>query len=782
MLKHYFKIAIRNLWKYRFFTLVNVSGLAVGMSGALLLLLWIADQFSFDKFHENGKSIYKLYSNQVINQDIFTAPSVSEPLTDLIKNKTPEVKQITRLIEVVKTIKYADKSIQSAGFYSDPSFLTMFTFPLIDGDKNSGLKNQGSILITEKLGKILFGSEKPIGKIIQTEDKERFIIEGILKDPPSNTQLNFDFILPIQQLASTNDFSSWKNRVTAFVEIQPDASPDLIGNKITALSSTYNTENDKASIFLYPLYKLWLRPQFQNGKSFGGIMDTVRFLLIIAFLIIFIACVNYINLNTARSGQRAREVGVRKVLGVSRNSLIWQFICESILTTFITGIIAIVIVIFLLPSFNNLTEKNIHIQYQSLFFWLSFLGFILFIAVLSGSYPAFFLSSFRPVNVLKGVFQTKYRFISLQKVLVVLQFTFAVILINFTILLKKQIAHMEGRETGFRKENLIFFPESQEMGKNFSILKNELIGSGQALFVNRSNVPITGNGPVVNNLEWPAKSQNDKVDFELRSTDQDFVKTNGAILLDGRDIDIITFPSDTLACLINETALKIMGLKSPIGQIIRQENSKLEIVGVIKDFLTGSPMQDVTPVIVRGSDKTQYLNIRLKEGGASLIGQHKLKNIIKKYNAGYLTEVQYADYDFALKMKGIKLSAKLCYIFSSIVLFISCLGLFGLVIYAIGKKAKEISIRKVFGSSVLRITYLINKEFVKLVLISILIASPIAWILMNSFLRSIYYKVDLGVWTLLESALLALSITILTITWHSLKAATRTPIKNLRDE
>lgn len=783
MLRHFVKIAARNVLKFKIFSFINITGLAIGMAGAIILLLWVQNQLNIDQFHQKKDNIYKLYANKETDGKTITYPNISAPLAEIIKKEVPEIKQLIRISDGSKLFRYAENKINAEGNYIDPGFLTMFSFPLISGNPETVLSDKKSIIISEKLAKFLFKSEDPVNKVVKTDGGEDYIVSGVIKDLNENTQFKFDFLLPWQALENHNPSNSaWTTSINAFVEVGNHANIKNIEAKITNIQTRLAPKSDRATIFLYPLSRIWLESNFQNGKPSGGIIDLVHILEIIALIIILIACINFINLSTARSLKRAKEVGMRKVMGGSRITLIWQFIGESVLLTFLAGIIAFVLVILVLPYFNAITEKHLTIPYGSVTFWIRLLLFLLITGVIAGIYPAFYLSAFNPVKALKGVISHGNAFVKPGKVLFVCQFIVAIVLINFTILLKRQILHLENRETGYNTQNLLFHRMNPDLKANYSILKNELLQSGAVTYISKSNKPITQSGATEDELDWAGKDKNDKTDFDIRTSQQDFVNTTGLTLIKGRDIDVTDFPADSNSCLINETAAKLIGFTSPIGQKIKEGEQTWTIVGIVKDFITSSTLQAISPVLIKGSDNENFINIRINPANAMADNVKTVTAIIRKYNRNFITEPRFADEDYNLKVRGLKLTATLTNIFAGLSIFISCLGLLGLVIYTTETKSKEISIRKVFGADIFSILSLLSRDFLVLVTISILIASPIAWLVMSSFLRPIYYRTNLSIAILIEGAAIALLITIATISSQSLKAVLINPIKNLRNE
>jgi ABC-type antimicrobial peptide transport system permease subunit len=780
MLKNYIKIGLRNLWKNKLISFINILGLTLGITGAGLLLLNVHYDLSVDQFHEKKSNIYKVYNREVVNSNVECWSNTAAPLAPALKTDYPEVKNVTRISGTEKLWSYGEKKLKVQGSFADPAFLSMFSFPLLKGNAQTALKDVYSIVVTEEFAKKVFGSEDPMGKIIRADNKDNFTVTGVLKTLPNNTDFRFEYLLPWEFLTVKGiEHPVWDyNYLSTFVELQPEANIDAINKKIADVIIRRSNKEVKAEVFLHPLVKEHLYHNFENGKAKGG--ENIYFLVILATVILSIACINFMNLSTARSEKRAREVGVRKVMGAAKGSLIGQFMGESILTSLFAGVLALVLITALLPGFSTFAKVRLEMPFDSPLFWLTAVGFVLLTGLLAGSYPAFYLSSFKPVMVLKGVLKNGKALVTPRKILVVAQFVISIFLINFTIVFRKQINHAQNREIGFVKENLLFHPLTSDLRKNYDPLKQELINTGIASSVCQSNTPITRSMGNVTGLEWQGQDKTANVRFELVSTSGDFVKTNGLRLISGRDIDLNNFPADTASCLINETAAKVLGFKEPLGQTIKNGDN-FKIVGVLKDFLIGAPVQAMNPMLVQGDRGGNYISVRLNDH-SSVQNIKTAEAIFKKYNPGFLTELQFADVDYAFKFTQAKNAAILISSFALIAIFISAMGLFGLTIYMAENRIREIGIRKVLGATVAGITTLLAKDFLKLVMIAILIASPLAWWFMKFFLRQFEYRTNLSWWILVAAAIAVLLIALFTISFRSIKAALSNPVKSLRTE
>lgn len=787
MIKNYFKIAWRNLWKNKGFSFINIAGLATGMCGAILIFTWIQNELSFDRFHKNSDNLYKVWnrSDKDAGNNIYTWDVTSAPIAPELKQKFPEVKAAARVYwPNERLFNYKEKGIVATGLDVDPQFLSMFSFPMVDGNEHS-LDDPKGIVLTVSLAKRIFGTENPTNKLLRLNDKENYKVTGIISDPPANTQFQFDYLVSLAPMIGASEANSWGNAsFNTYVQLQPGANAALVDQKIKNMLKSHDP-NLHFGIFLHPAKKWHLNSRFENGVAVGGAIETVRILFTIAVLILLIACINFMNLSTAQSEKRGKEVGVRKVIGANRFAIIKQFLTESILISGIAGVFAIVLVQLTMPAFHKLTGVKLFIDYNNPYLWLMGGGFILFTGLLAGSYPAFYLSAFRPVKVLKGLFKSKAHAFNPRKVLVVTQFTVAIVLIIATIIIYQQINYVQDRDNGYVKNNLVEHPINGSIGKNFDAIKNELLNSGVALAVSKTSMPVTIDGSSTSGLNWGNMDANHtNVSFSRFATEGDFVKTFGFKLLAGRDIDFNKFPSDTASVIINEASLQAMAFKDPIGQTISLGNSRLTIVGVIKNFIIGSPSQAIKPMLVFGSKNWYYnaLTFRLNPDKPISSDLKTAETIFKKYNPAYPFQYHFVDQAYAEKFKNEQRTGKIALTFSVLTILISCLGLFGLAAYMAESRAKEIGIRKVLGAGIVNLMQLLTRDFVTLVLISVLIAAPIGWWFMNKWLLDFNYRIQIS-WTIfLYSGIVAIAIAVVTVSFQAAKAAMANPIKSIKTE
>jgi predicted permease len=786
MIKNYFKIAFRNLKKNKGFTAINIVGLAIGMAAAMLIMLWVSSQLNFDNTYPKSNLIYSVGSMEQSDKGPDVWFSTPKPLYEVVKNDISEVKQSSRLNNTGGFLfTYDDKKIiAKKGAFVDSAFLQIFELPLLKGNPKTALVEPTDIVLTKDYAMTIFGSTDVIGKSIKVDSTEVLKVSAILDEIPSNSRFaEMNFFVPWTWMEKIN-FSdkNWGNSsVNLFVELYPDANLDVVQNKfktITQKHSDLKTEN-----FLKQIGDNYLYNDYKNGIAVGGRIDMVKIFMIIAGFILLIACINFMNLSTAQSERRAKEVGIRKVVGANKSSLISQFLSESILLSIISGLLALVIVFLLLSPYSDLVGRKLSLPISNFYFWLSFIGFILLTGLLAGSYPAFFLSSFQPIKVLKGKFVQFQQKISPRKILVVTQFAIAVIMIISTLVIRKQIDHAQNRDAGFNKENLIYISESGDIKKNIELIKNELLSRGIASSVSRTMSPMTERWSGWNGFSWEGKDPNSIISFNRQSADDRVVETLGLRLISGRDFDLKKYPTDSISAIINESAAKIMNLENPLGTQFVDGDDKYTIIGVIKDFIQESPFRTVTPTVIEGANMwVNTLNIKFNPKLATQDALSKTEQVFKEYNPNYPFDYQFLDEAYAKKFEETQKTGKLATIFAGLTIFISCLGLFGLAAYMAESRTKEIGVRKVLGASIFSVTKMLSKEFIVLISISCLIGFPIAYWAMNKYISDFSYRSEINWEIFVITAVLALLITVLTVSYQSIKAAMANPVDSLRDE
>jgi len=706
-----------------------------------------------------------------------------------LKKDYAEVEDAVRIRTVYFLMSNGDKHFNLEGAFADPTFLQAFSFPMLKGNARTALDGEQGIVLTEHVARNLFGDADPIGQTVRIDSTDNFKVTGVLKDLPGNTEFSYQYLLPWSYLARLgwdNNGGSWNNtEAVTYAVLKPGASQDVFDTKVKDIVQRQIKDGKKIGreTFTQPLVRAHLYSKVENGRLTGGLIATVRLFTVIAIFILLIACINFMNLSTARSEKRAKEVGIRKVVGAQRGALISQFIGESILLALLAGVVSLVIVQISLPGFNILTDKKLAIGYGNPLFWLAGAGFVVFTGLLAGSYPAFFLSGFQPVKVLKGTFRAVNALVTPRKVLVVLQFGFAIILIICTIIVKQQIDHARERETGYNKGNLVYHFLTGDLQKNYWMVKRDLLASGAATAVCRTSSPLTESYSDSWGFEWEGKAPDDKTDFSRFCTDEGLVSTTGLKLTRGRDFNLKDYPTDSTGVILNESAAKAMGFKDPLGQVIKDDGITWHVIGVIKDFILESPYTPIRPMVVEGAKGWfSTMNFRLNDARPTAENLRKAEAVFKKYNPEYPFEYNFVDDEYAQKFDDEKRTGTLAALFAGLTIFISCLGLFGLATYMAENRVKEIGVRKVLGASVTGIVSLLSRDFLTLVVIAFFIAAPIAWWAMHNWLQSYPYRVPIQWWVFAMAGILSMGIALATVSWQAIRAALTNPARSLRSE
>jgi putative ABC transport system permease protein len=787
MLQNYLKVAFRNLWKNKGFSLINIIGLAVGMASAILILLWMQNEISFDDFHDKRDRIYEAWNRATFSGEMHCWNTTPRVLASAMQRDLPEVEHVVRVEWNHQPLfSVGDKKMTVVSIPVDSDFFQVFSFPLLEGDPLTALGDPYGLVLTKSTARSLFGDEEAMGKVIRLDSKDNYHVTGVMKDLPNNTRFDFQCLLPYSYARRQgNDDANWgNNSVRTYALLKPNATLASVAPKMQVMKQRYDSTEKHWEMFLYPMSRWHLYSSFKGAAEEGGRIVFVRLFGVIAAFILLIACINFMNLSTARSERRAKEVGIRKVVGAPRSKLIAQFIGESMILSFFASLLAIGIVQVSLPGFNELTQKRLFIPLDSGWFWLSAVVFIAFTGFLAGSYPAFFLSSFRPVKVLKGTFRAANGPVSPRKVLVVLQFTFAIILIICTLIVKQQIDYAREREVGYNKDNLVFHFMTGDLFKNYPLVRHELLQSGVAVSVCKTSSPLTQNYSDTWDYVWEGKDPQDKTDFIREGTDQGLVKTAGMQLAAGRDFDLEQYPTDSTGIILNETAAKDMHLKDPVGRSITEDGVRLHVIGVVKDFIMNSPYAPVGPMVIEGAAIGWFncINFRLNPANSTQTSIRKAEAIFKKYNPDYPFEYHFVDEDYSRKFDDEKRTGTLAGLFGALTIFISCLGLFGLATYMAEARVKEIGVRKVLGASVAGIAAMLSKDFVQLVLIAFFVATPVAWYAMHAWLQDYPYRVEIRWWVFALAAGLSIGIALLTVSFQAVRAGLMNPADSLRSE
>lgn len=785
MLKSYLKIAFRNLQKNKGFTAINIVGLAIGMAAAILIMLWVKSEFTYDRFYSKTDQIYAVGIKDVWGGEVVEHFYTPKPMAAALKTDFPEINNVARVNKGTGFLltRGEIKLSKEQGVFVDSTFLKIFDYKVLAGNPIEALKKPNQIVLTKSFADRLFGQDDPLNQTIKLDSTQISTVSAIIEDIPDNSFMKgTTYLVPwtlMEKIGYSDDY--WgNNSIQTYIELDKNVNIDQFQKNIKGFLQKH-TEN-KAENFIEPIADKWLYSNYtEMGKPTSSRIGMVRSFIAIACFILIIACINFMNLSTAQSEKRAKEVGVRKVVGANKGLLIYQFLIESILIACIAGILALLITMLALPYFGLLISRTLTMPYTDIPFWSVFIIFVLFTGILSGSYPAFYLSSFIPVKVLKGKLLHAQRNFNPRKVLVIAQFCIAIILIVTTITIQKQIKYAQNREIGYNKDRLINIIDQGKIGKNKLLIKNALISSGIASHVSRTSSPLTENWSN-NSMNWDGKPKDNNTMFTRFGVDDNLVNTAGLKLIAGRDFDLSKFPTDSSAMIINESAAKVFNFDDPIGKTI-VDGRDWHIIGVIKDFVQESPFNPVTPLVIQGAFAgTTITNIRLRDHIETQDALVRMEKIFKEYNPEYPFEYAFVDANYAEKFKDFNQLGKLSSLFALLTIFISCLGLYGLTAFMAETRTKEIGVRKVLGASIISITKMLSREFLIMVLLSCLIAFPIAYYISDDMLSSYTYRIRITWDIFLIAGSGAFVLTLLTVSYQSIKAAMLNPVKSLKDE
>lgn len=790
MFRNYLKIAFRNLWKHKSFAVINIAGLAIGMACSIFILLWVQNELGYDRFHSNAAETYRI----VCNAGDFKAAVNCAGMPAELKAKLPVVKDYVRLshpstnVFEVDDRKFEEKNV----FYADSTFLSVFSFRLVKGNPQTALQRIDGVLITEDMAKKYFGREEPMGKTLRKDNGKSVMVTGVLANIPPDSHLQFDFILPMSSIAQTDDdlkTNTWKNfNYYSYIRLDKNfkATPAAIlhlNKQINTIYKAHVNEGElKVDFQLQPLTAIHLHSNYQVDLPGHGNIQYVNIFFVVALFILVVACINFMNLATARSARRAKEVGLRKVVGAARKQLIGQFLGESLLISFLSLVIAIALVWLLLPSFNELAGKKLSIHFPDPKLISILLGIALATGLISGSYPALFLSGFQPVKVLKGNMKTMGGNLIFRNGLVVVQFVVSIVLLAGTAVVYRQLTFIKNMNLGFEKSNLLYMPMAGEMWDKQQALKTEL----------KQN-PLTANYTVTNDLptnltsgtvdvKWEGKDPKSQVVFPTLFVDESFMNVFKMKILTGRSFST-EFKADTNNYIINEKAAHVMGMKASdaVGKPLSLWNGKGIIIGVVKDFNFKPVQQPIEPMII-GLNRWGGVVVVRTQPGKMEATIKALNAISASLNPAYPFSFGFFDQDLANLYKGEQRMGVLFNVFAILAIFISCLGLYGLSAFMAEQRTKEIGVRKVLGASVLNVIYLLSTSFTRLIIIAVVIAMPVAWFAVNSWLKSFAYRVNADWVIFLTASLTALLIAWITVSYESLKAAMANPVKSLRTE
>ncbi len=786
MLKNYLKIAFRSLFKYKTFSIINLLGLAVGFTCFLMIALWIKDELSYDQFHEFEDRLYAVMENQHYSSgEIFTTYATPGVLGEALKEDIPELTYATTMDWWTNTlVSYENKHIKEQGRYVGEDFLKMFSFPLAKGDKETALSEPTSMVISQKLADKFFPGIDPIGKTLRISDRFDHQVTGVLENLPTNSIFKFDYLLPLQAFLDKNAWArKWNNNgLRTFVMLEEEADYLAVNAKIKDVLKA-RSEQDNTELFIQPIADVYLRNDFKNGVyQGGGRIQYVRLFGIIALLVLLIAGINFMNLSTARASVRAKEVGIRKVVGANRKWLSLQFLGEAALVCLMAMGLSLVAVDYLLPWFNQFTGKEVLFPFMSASTWWGLGAMVLVMSLLAGSYPAFILSAFQPVKVLKGQLDKTPKGAWIRKGLVVAQFSIAAFLIIGMLVVQGQLSFLQNKNLGYEKEQLVLVTLDKNLQTKYPALKADLQQLPEIQSVSASHSRITGFSNSSSNFNWEGKNPEEDHLFVYETVKPDYLATIGAELLEGRDFST-EHPADSANFILNESAVQLMDLETPyVGQRMTAWQQEGQIVGVVKDFNFSTLKEPVEPLVLTMSNShvwTMYLRIN---GQQTMQILSDIEAHCKKYSSAYLFQYDFADEAYNRLYKSEQVVSRLSIIFALLAIFISCLGLFGLSTFTAERRIKEIGIRRVLGASVGGIVGLLSKDFLKPVLIALVIAAPFAWYFMKNWLNDFAYHIQIGWQVFVIAAVLAIGIALITVSFQSIKAALANPINALRRE
>jgi len=794
MLRSHARIAWRNLLKNKTFSFINIVGLSTGMAVALLIGLWIHDELTFSKNHENYDRIVAVMQHQTFNGVKGTQTANPYLLGEEIRSKYgSDFKYVIMCSWPYKhVLAYNNNAISQTGNFFEPDFPEMLTLKMLKGTR-AGLKDPASVMLSASTAKALFGDADPLDKLVKMDNRTMVKVTGVYEDLPYNSAFReLAFMAPWELFLQREPWikemeNPWRSNFTqTYAQLADHADLEKVSAKIKDVKLHKVRAEDaafKPEVFLHPMSKWHLYADWKNGKNIGGRIQFVWLFGIIGVFVLLLACINFMNLSTARSEKRAKEVGIRKAIGSFRSQLLTQFFGESLLLALIGFIGALVLVQLGLPVFNEMADKKVSLPVASPVFWLAAFAVMLFTGLVAGSYPALYLSSFEPVKVLKGTFRAgRYAAIP-RKALVVIQFTVSVILIIGTMVVFRQIHFAKNRPTAYSKEGLIVIPVSTgAMKDNFEVIRNELVASGAVTEMAYSSSLLTEINAVNNGYTWRGMQPGAQGNFGAITVTHDFGKTINWQILSGRDFSR-DFPSDSSAMILNESAVKFMGLKDPVGEIVKVDGKPFNVIGVIKDIVMESPYQPVfRTVFTLNYNAANVIDVRINPAKTTADALSRIENVFRKYNPGVPFVYSFVDNDYAVKFDAEQRIGKLSSFFAVLAIFISCLGLFGMASFMAEQRVKEMGVRKVLGASVFNLWRLMTKDFILLVFIALLIAVPLAYYFMNNWLQRYEYRTSISWWIIAATAGGAVLIALLTVSFQSIKAAMMNPVKSLRSE
>lgn len=795
MIQNYFKIAWRNLLKNKQFSAINIGGLAMGMAVAMLIGFWLLDELTYDRYHKNYDRVARIMQKQTANGQIYTGESLPMPLGEELKTHYGDNFKYLAMAswQGDNILSRGNDHQKKNGIYIDKDGPEILSLKMVKGSLN-GLNDPRSILLSSSAAKAFFADQDPMGQILKIDNSHEVKVTGVFEDLPYNTTFrDLEFIAPWDLYVTTepwlkNAQTQWgNNSFQAFAQINDHTDFATVNKHILHSKLNRVPDEDKkynSEIFLFPMKDWHLHYNWKNGVQTGGLIEYVRMFAVIGAFVLLLACINFMNLSTARSEKRAKEVGIRKTVGSVRGQLIGQFLCESLLVAFIAFFFALLFTQLLLPWFNSVAQKQMNIPWGNAGFWMVCLLFTVITGLLAGSYPALFLSSFKPVKVLKGTFKAGKLAGLPRKALVVTQFTVSVALIIGTIIVYQQIQHTKNRPVGYDRSGLVMIAMSTpEFYGKYDILRTELKQKGAITEMAESSSPLTAVWSNSGGFDWEGKDPNLDTDFATFWVTHDYGKTVGFEMAEGRDFSR-DFPTDSSAILINEAAIDFMNLKNPVGKTIRWGNSEnFTIIGVVKNMVASSPFKPVKQAVyLLNYGNVNWITLRLNPAKSTKESLAVVENVFKRVIPSAPFDYKFADEEYAAKFAQEERVGTLATFFAGLAILISCLGLFGLASFVAEQRTKEIGIRKIVGASVFNLWQLLSKDFVLLVLIACLISIPLAYYYLNGWLQGYEYRISIQWWVFALSVAGAVLVTLVTVSFQAIKAALANPVKSLRTE
>lgn len=786
------KIALRNLWKNKTSSFINVVGLSIGLAACLMLLLYVTYQLNFDKQSKNSENIYTVMTNIPGDNGSIskTFEGSTTALGPLLKTEIPEIKHLARMNYLKKAlIAVGQNGFKKMGKFAEPEILKLFNYQYISGNENTAMRNPRSVILTESTAKILFGTTDVLNRTVRYQDTENLMVSAVIKDQPDNTSelLKFDFLMPWAFYEIVDDSAkdlNWGNfSFVTMLSLDPKTDVSQVNAKINKIVKAH-LEHATQPYFIYPLTKLHLFGKFENGKSVGGDIEQIYLFIGLAFGILLIACINFMNMATAKSEKRAKEVGIKKTIGANRTSLIMQFLTESMVLTFVSVIIAIAILEIFLPTFNNLLDIKLSIRYFNTTSWMGILGIVFLTGLISGSYPAFYLSAFNPIQTLKKKIKSGgILAINLRQILVVSQFCFAIVLIISTMMIYRQIQFIKNKPVGFDVNALVEIPQDGELKTKFELFKSQLLKSDAVTSISQSSVGLSHRGQNFMDIKWDGMVKPENVQlFNQVSTTYDFIKTNGIKLIAGRDFSE-NFASDTAAVMVSASAIKAFGYENPIGKSLTIFDDKYTIVGVFDDYVWDSPYKSNNPMVVFfDKNRTGTVTMRLNDANPVAKNIATITQITKSLNPAYPTEISFLNSIYLDKYKSERTLGILSNLFGGLAIFVSCLGLYGLVAYSAEQRTKEFGVRKVLGASVANLMQLLSVSFIKMIVVAIVIAVPVSYYAMGKWLMNFEFHAEISFWIILFAAFGTLAIALLTVSFQAYRSAVANPVDALKYE